>query len=481
MEAKGWEAMGETCRTRTKEPPAFGAPGPGSTGASPGPGGIGPAPGPGGIGPAPGPGDAGPAPGPGDATASPGPGDTGPAPGAIPGPAAEPPARLRRVILVLAVGCGMTVANIYYAQPLLAPIGSAFGVSQGGAELVVTLTQLGYALGMVVLLPLGDLLENRALASRTLLVTAAALVAAGLSPYFGMFLAMSVLVGSTSVVAQILIPLAAHLAPERDRGRVVGTVVTGLLLGILLARTVSSLVAAAWGWRTIYLLSGALMLLLSALLVRTLPRRQPEHSSGYPRLLWSVVRLAREEPALRRRAVCQATLFGAFSCFWTSVAFELIGRHHLGQVGIGVFALVGAAGAAVAPVAGRLGDRGHGRLGSGIALALASVSMLLADVWAGNLALLALSGVLLDVAVQSHQVFSQREIYGLRADARARINTVFMTSIFLGGALATGAAGAVHDRYGWTGVTLLGGALPLAGLAVWAVSTIRQLRAERAG
>ena len=391
---------------------------------------------------------------------------------------ALPPARLRRVILVLAIGCGMAVANIYYAQPVLAPIASAFGVSQGSTALVVTLTQLGYALGMVLLLPLGDLLENRALASRTLLVTAAALLAAGLSPDFGFFLAMSVLVGMTSVVAQILVPLAAHLAPERERGKVVGTVMTGLLLGILLARTVSSLIAAAWGWRTIYLVSAVLMVALSVLLVRVLPKRQPDHSSTYPQLMLSIGRLVREEPALRRRALCQALMFGAFSCFWTSVSFELIGRHHLGQVGIGLFALVGAAGAAAAPLAGRLGDRGHGRLGSGLALALAVVAMLLAGLWAGNLVLLALAGVLLDLAVQSHQVFSQREIYGLRADARARINTVFMTSVFLGGALATGLSGAVHDSYGWTGVTLLGAALPLVGLAVWSVSTLRQVRSR---
>ena len=390
--------------------------------------------------------------------------------------AALPPARLRRVMLVLAVACGMAVANIYYAQPLLAPIASAFGVSQGSTALVVTLTQLGYALGMVLLLPLGDLLENRTLASRTLLITAAALLAAGLSPDFGVFLAMSVLVGMTSVVAQILIPFAAHLAPEHERGKVVGTVMIGLLLGILLARTVSSLVAAAWGWRTIYLISAALMIALSVMLVRLLPKRQPSHTSTYPRLLLSTFRLIREEPALRRRAACQALMFGAFSSFWTSVGFELIHRHHLGQVGIGLFALVGAAGAAAAPLAGRLGDRGYGHLGSGLALLLAVSAMVLADLGSGSLLLLALAGVLLDLAVQSHQVFSQREIYGLRADARARVNTVFMTSVFLGGSIATGASGILHDSYGWTGVTLFGAALPVVGLVVWAVSALRRAR-----
>ncbi len=380
---------------------------------------------------------------------------------------------LRRVMLVLAAACGLSVANIYYAQPLLDPIASAFGVSQGSAALVVTMTQLGYALGMIALMPLGDLLENRALASRTLLVTAAALVAAGLAPGFGVFLAVSVLVGVTSVVAQILIPFAAHLAPEEERGRFVGTVMTGLLLGILLARTMASLAAAAWGWRAIYLISGVLMVAVSAVLVRLLPRHHPGHPHGYGHLMRSIVELARTEPVLRRRAACQALLFGAFSCFWTAVAFELIARHHMGQVGIGAFALVGAAGAAAAPVAGRLGDLGHGRVASGAALALGVAAMALAGIGAGSVIMLAVAGVLLDLAVQGHQVLSQRVIYGLRPEARARINTVYMTTVFLGGAAASGVSGAVHNVYGWTGVTALGAALALVALAVWAVGALR--------
>ncbi|WP_211265381.1 MFS transporter [Actinacidiphila oryziradicis] len=380
---------------------------------------------------------------------------------------------LRRVMLVLAAACGLSVANIYYAQPLLDPIASAFKVSQGSAALVVTVTQLGYALGLVALMPLGDLLENRALASRTLLITAAALVAAAVAPGFGVFLVVSVLVGVTSVVAQILIPFAAHLAPEEERGKFVGTVMTGLLLGILLARTMASLVAAAWGWRAIYLISGVLMVVISAVLVKLLPRRHPDHPHGYGHLMKSIVGLAREEPILRRRAICQALLFGAFSCFWTSVAFELIRRHHMGQIGIGAFALVGAAGAVAAPVSGRLGDLGHGKAASGTALVLGIAAMVLAGVGAGSVVVLAVAGVLLDLAVQCHQVLSQRVIYGLRPDARARINTVYMTTVFLGGAAASGASGAVHSMWGWTGVTALGAVLVLIALVLWAIDALR--------
>jgi predicted MFS family arabinose efflux permease len=385
---------------------------------------------------------------------------------------------MRAITVVLAVACGATVANLYYAQPLLAEIASTFTVSQGNAALVVTLTQLGYALGMIALMPLGDLLENRALASRTLLATAIALVVAGLAPGFGIFLAASVLVGITSVVAQILIPFAAHLAPEEQRGRFVGTVMTGLLLGILLARTLSSLVAAAWSWRSIYLVSAVLMLAVAVTLVRVLPRHHPKHDVTYPQLMRSIGELVRSEPALRRRAACQALMFGAFSCFWTTVAFELIRSHGLSQAGIGIFALVGAAGAAAAPFAGRLGDRGHGRIGSGVSLTLAIIAMVIAMIGVSSLIVLAFAGILLDLAVQSHQVLSQQEIYSLRADARARINTVFMTTIFVGGAIASAASGLLYDAAGWSGVTLLGAALPAVGLVIWAFSTLRARRPE---
>ncbi|NIH79174.1 MFS transporter [Amycolatopsis viridis] len=387
---------------------------------------------------------------------------------------------LRLIMVVLAFSCGTTVANLYYAQPLLAGIASTFGVSQGSAALVVTLTQLGYAAGLALLMPLGDLVENRALASRTLVFTALALVVAAMAPVFGLFLAASVLIGVTSVVAQILIPFAAHLAPEEQRGRFVGTVMTGLLLGILLARTLSSVVAGAFGWRTIYVVSAVLMLVVAVAVRRILPHRRPSHDEGYRRLMGSILTLAREEPALRRRAACQALMFGAFSAFWTSVAFELTGRHGLTQTEVGMFALVGAAGATAAPLAGRLGDRGHGRLGSGIALALAAVAMVVAWLGAGSLIVLALAAIVLDLAVQGHQVLSQREIYGLRADARARINTVFMTTIFVGGAVASALAGTLYDRFAWAGPCLFGAALPLIALGIWTTSTVRARRREAA-
>ena len=277
--------------------------------------------------------------------------DAGPTGAAPAGPA---PRSLRLLTVVLAAACGLTVANIYYAQPLLDLIAGDFRVSQGSAALIVMVTQLGYALGLLLLAPLGDLLENRAMSSRTLLATAAALFLAAVAPSFGVLLAASVLIGITSVVVQILVPLAAHLAPAEQRGRLVGRVMSGLLLGILLARTVASLVAAHGGWRSIYLISGALMLALSLTLLRVLPHRRPAQRTSYVRLMASIVSLVRTEPVLRRRAISQALMFGAFSGFWTSIAYQLVDTHHLSQTGVGVFALVGAGGAAAAPIAGWL-------------------------------------------------------------------------------------------------------------------------------
>ena len=390
----------------------------------------------------------------------------------------EAPVRSLRVLTwVMAVACGLSVANLYYSQPLLGEISHTFAASQGEASIVVTMTQLGYAIGLVFVLPLGDLLENRALTSRTLLVTAAALVLAGLAPNLGLFLVCSVLIGVTSVVAQILVPLAAHLAPAASRGQVVGQVMSGLLLGILLARTIASLVAAAFGWRSIFFVSAGLILATSFVLARMLPRRAVAVRPSYFSLLGSLGELVRTESALRRRAFCQATAFASFSSFWTVIAFQLVSAHHLSQVGIGLFALVGAAGATAAPLAGRLADRGFGGPSSGAALALCVLAMALAAMVGGrgtaDLVLLGLAAVLLDLGVQGHQVLSQQEIYQLREDARARINTVYMGTIFFTGAASSAISGWLNSQYGWTAAMTFAAVVPAFGLTVWAVSTVR--------
>ncbi|MEV6367052.1 MFS transporter [Micromonospora musae] len=384
--------------------------------------------------------------------------------------------RLRALTLILATASGFSVANIYYSQPLLDLIAQAFHTTEGSAATVVTMTQLGYAAGIIVLMPLGDLIENRALASRILIVTAIAAGLTAVAPNLPSFLVFSVLLGFTAVVAQIVVPFAAHLAPEAQRGRFVGQVMSGLLLGIMLARTVSSLLADLWGWRSVYIVSAVLMLILAVVLATTLPKRKPDHTDGYGSLMASIVHLIRTEPALRRRAALQALMFATFSAFWTSIAYELIKGHHLSQTEIAIFALVGAAGAAAAPLAGRLGDRGLGRPATGVVFALAAVAMAIAGLGAHNLVVLALTGVLLDLAVQGNLVLSQQEIYQLRPDARSRINTVFIGSVFFGGAIGSALSGLLYDHAGWAGVTTLGVGLSVIGIAIWGGSELLRRR-----
>ena len=371
------------------------------------------------------------------------------------------------LVRLMAVTCAVTVANLYYAQPLLGLIRDSFGISAGTAALVVTVTQAGYAAGLALLLPLGDLLENRKLASRTLVVTAVALAAAAAAPSFGAFLVAAALVGVTSVVAQVLVPLAAHLAPAGSQGKYVGQVTGGLLLGIMLARSVASLAAAAWGWQSIYAISAVVMVVTALALARLLPRRQPRHSATYPQLVASTVAVARAEPVLRRRAASQALIFGAFTVYWTAIVYELTGQHHLSQAGVAIFALVGAAGAGAAPVAGRLGDRGYGKAGRGVAAALGVAALVLANVGAASLALLAVSAVLLDFAVQTNHVLSVRDIYALRPEARARINSVYMTSIFVGGAASSAVTGIIEQHWGWAGATVLATIMVAAAGLLW--------------
>jgi predicted MFS family arabinose efflux permease len=377
------------------------------------------------------------------------------------------PLPVGRITTVMAVACGLAVANLYYCQPLLDLIAADFGVSQGAAALAVTLTQAGYAAGLLFLVPLGDLWENRTLVTRTLILTALALALAGLSPTLPLFLAFSVLIGATSVIAQVLIPLAAHLAPAGQEGAVVGKVMGGLLIGILLARSVAAGVAQLVDWRVIYGLSAIAMVVLSVVLRRMLPERRPEHVATYGQIMASVWHLVRTEPVLRRRALAQASMFGAFTVFWTAITYELVDRHGLSQGAIAVFALVGAAGAIAAPVAGRLADRGMGRAASLVALLLASGSFVLAGLGYHSVVLLALAAIALDFGVQAHQVLGQHVIYLLAPQARARITTAYMTTMFIGGSLASLASLLAYHHDGWRGVCWLGALLPMVGLAAW--------------
>jgi len=377
----------------------------------------------------------------------------------------------RRLVFLLAAACGLAVANLYYAQPLLALIARAFHAGMGAAGLIAILTQVGYAGGLAFLVPLGDVLERRRLVVGGLALASVALLAAALAPSILVLAALGLAIGGTSVVVQILIPFAADLAGEAERGRVIGTVMSGLLIGILLARTVSGVVAGATSWRVMYLLAAVLMVGLAAVLGRALPRSSPTASLAYPALLRSVLALLRDEAVLRRRALYGALGFAAFSAFWTTAAFVLAGPpYHYGATVIGLFGLLGVAGALVASLAGRLADHGyaHGATGGFAAAILASFGLL---VLGGHALVPFIAGVLLlDLGVQGLQITNQSEIYRLGGGARSRITTAYMTSYFVGGAAGSAGAVALYGVAGWGGVCLLGAACAAAILSLWALA-----------
>ncbi len=373
-----------------------------------------------------------------------------------------------RLVALLAVASGMTVANLYYAQPLLSSLRDVFHVSTAAAGGLITLTQVGYVIGMLFLVPLGDRLEKRGLITVLLGVTTLALVAAGLATTFPLLLAASLVAGATSVVAQIVVPFAASFAPDHARGRIVGRVMSGLLTGILLSRTLSSLVSDAAGWRVVYLGSAVLMAVLAVALRAALPAHAPTTTIPYAHVLRSTLRLVRTHPALLRRGLYQAAMFGAFSAFWTTVSYVLTGPpFHYSPVGVGLFALVGAAGAVVAPVAGHWADRGLTRPMTGVAFAVAAVAFAVAGLGGHHIVLLALAAVLLDMAVQSTLILGQHTIYQLDADARARLNSAFIAIFFIGGALGSQLASVAYHAAGWPAVAAFGTALPVLALLYW--------------
>ena len=386
-------------------------------------------------------------------------------------PAATHPTGLSaRLTLLFAVACGLCVANIYFAQPLIEPIAKTLALHAGLAGLVMTLTQLGYGAGLILLVPLADVVENRRLVLLAMGGAVLGLVGAAVSTSAAGFLVASFLVGGCAVAAQVLVPFASHLAPDASRGKVVGNVMAGLLAGIMLARPFSSLVAAAFGWRAVFSASALLMAVLVVVIARALPQRRPQQSVGYVRTLRSLPGIVWRTPLLRRRALYQGLMFASFQAFWTAVPLVLGHRFGLGQAGIALFALAGAAGALAAPWAGRLADRGLTRPATGIAMAVAGLSFAIGAVAVHlhSLAGLVVAALLVDGAVQVCQVLSIRSLYMLAPELRGRLNALFMTFVFLCAALASGSAAAVYAFHGWSGLSLLGGTLALLALLAYA-------------
>jgi predicted MFS family arabinose efflux permease len=371
---------------------------------------------------------------------------------------------------LLAGGTGLTVAALYYSQPILGVLEGELQASTRQIGWIPTLTQLGYALGLLLLAPLGDRFDRRNIILLKAAILCAALLLTGFAPGLPVLLVASLLVGLFATVAQDIVPAAATLAPPQERGKAVGTVMTGLLMGILLSRVVSGFVAETFGWRAMFIAAAVSIALLAVVLARGLPRFAPTTTQSYPSLLKSLVHLWFEYPKLRQAAMAQGLLALGFSAFWSTLAVMLHeAPFHLGSAAAGAFGLAGAAGALAAPVAGRLADRRGAewvlRLSTSIA-ALSFASMFLMPLLpaAGQLVLLALATVGFDLGVQASLISHQTIVYGIAPEARSRLNAVLMTCMFIGMSLGGLLGAQALAAWGWMGVVALatlasGGAL----------------------
>lgn len=385
-------------------------------------------------------------------------------------------------LFVLSFTAAIAVAGLYYIQPLLSVVAAEFGTPVGITGLLVTATQVGYVVGLVLIVPLGDLLEQRKILAVLLVVAAVALAGAGFAPGFWALCIILAGVGITAAAAQVAVPLAADLALPERRGRATGMVMSGLLLGILLARTVSGLIAEFSSWRTVFLVAAVAELVLAALVWKLVPTTTASTDSSYRTLLASVARLVGSSPLLRARMLLGLLSMCGFSAMWTSIAFLLAGdggtRYHFGEGMIGVFGLAGVAGALGAPVVGRLADGGRVRLAASIAWILVIVGWGLCA-W-GTVSVLALVAglVVFDLGVQSIQLSNQHAIYSAHPQARSRVTTAYMTSYFLGGVLGSVASGFAYQAGGWLAVCGFGLAVSVLGLTAWGVVARLEIRRD---
>lgn len=363
----------------------------------------------------------------------------------------------RTLVLTMAAASGIAVANLYYIQPLLADIAQAFHVTQVSVGSVAMLTQIGYALGMLFLLPLADKREKKSLILTMLFCAAGALALMAAAPNSAVLAAAAFAVGFCSVVPQMLVPLAAQMADPKERGRVIGSVMSGLLIGILVSRTFSGFVGEHFGWRIVYVAAAFLMVGLAAFLGRVLPKSPPISDFRYKDLFRTIGRLLKTIPVLREAALNGAMIFAAFSAFWTTLVFLLQSpAFNMGADVAGLFGLVGVAGAVAAPLAGKASDRRNPRFTVGIGIAVTAASFVCFYFFGGFIWGLVVGVILLDVGAQSTQISNQARIHSLGDEARNRINMIYMVSYFLGGSLGSIAGSWFFSVLGWPGVCLFG-------------------------
>ncbi|MGH9087047.1 MAG: MFS transporter [Acidimicrobiales bacterium] len=391
--------------------------------------------------------------------------------------------RLSGTLVNLVTVCaGASVANLYYAQPLLHHVATEFSVGTAVAATVVTCTQAGYAAALLLVVPLGDLHPRRRLVVGVYALAAAALVVCAAAPGLWLFELGAIVAGGGSVAGQVLLPLVADVAVPARRARIMARIMTGMLVGILLARTLAGLMAEAAGWRSIYWLSAGLMVAASVLLGRAIPREAPRPHVAYLRLVRTSLRLLVEEPLLRRRAWQGGWSFAAFNVLWTALAFLLSGApYHYSSAVIGLFGLAGVGGALGANAAGRLADAQRASRTIVVAAVLVIGSFALLAAGRSSLGFLLAGIVVLDVGTQGMQLTNWSVIYALRPDARSRINSAYMVCYFAGGAIGSGSAGAVLAASGWYGACLLGAGFGVLTAAASVLDRVRPVAPVGAG
>ena len=381
----------------------------------------------------------------------------------------------RRLVWLMAVACCISVANLYYCQPILADIGRSFHMSVNEAGFIATLAQLGFASGLLFIVPLGDRYNRRTLIVCMLVAVTIALLAMALAPSIILLAIASYAVGVTTVVPQLIVPFAASLAGDSERGQVIGTVMSGLLIGILLARTVGGFISARLGWHAVYWIAAGLMIVLAVVMRFLLPADRPRSSVSYPQLLRSLWQLVLKEPVLRETSVVGGLAFGAFSAFWVTLAFFLeTPPYHYGSAVVGLFGLVGIAGALAASLVGKLTDKMDARHINGYAIIVVLLSFGAFWLLGQSLWGLIIGVILLDFGVQANHVSNQTRVYGLNPHQRNSLNSVYMVSYFIGGSV-----GSILGTYGWSvakwsGVCAVGGILLAVALSIYAFNSRRR-------
>lgn len=377
----------------------------------------------------------------------------------------SPPFASAALVRLLAVAAGAAVANSYYNQAMLGHIGRDFAISAAGVAAIPVVTQLGNAIGVLFLAPLGDRLERRSLMLFTIGALVLAMLAAAVSQSFAALVVASVAIGGFATVAQQIVPFAVTIATDDRRGRVLGTVTGGILLGILLARVFSGIASDLWGWRLVFLVAAGVMAAIGGLLAALLPRLEPTTTLTYGRLLASLWHLVAAHPVLRRATLIQCLVFMGFIGFWSSLALALEAPpYRLGASAVALLALVGAAGSLAAPLAGRFADRAGSRRVVTIGTGLATASFVLLVLGQGSIAVMVAGTLFLDLAVQTSQVANQTQVYALDRAARSRLNTVFMAAMLLSGSLGAGLGGLAFATWGWIGTCLFGALSSLLAL-----------------